>query len=67
MLGDDLPDNVGVVGLPQLLQEGDLPQDGHGDSILGQCQLHLLDGHDLVTERVPGFVHCPVCSWERDY
>ena len=60
-----LPDYVGVVGLAQLFEEGDLPQDGHGHPVLRQGQLHLLDGHDLVTERVPGFVHGPVGSCGR--
>ena len=49
-----------MVGLAQLLEERDLPQDRHGDAVLGQGQLHLLDGHDLVTDRVPCLVHRPV-------
>ena len=58
-----LPHYVGVVGLAQLFEEGDLPQDGHGHPVLRQGQLHLLDGHDLVTQRVPGLVDGPVGSW----
>ena len=58
-----LPDYVGVVRLAQLFEEGDLPQDGHGHPVLRQGQLHLLDGHDLVTQRVPGLVDGPVGSW----
>ena len=59
------PDNVGVVGLAELLEQGDLPQHGHGHAVLRQRELHLLDGHDLVTQGVPGFVHRPVGSWEE--
>ena len=51
-----------MVGLAQLLEERDLPQDRHGDAVLGQGQLHLLDGHDLVAESVPGLVHGPIRS-----
>lgn len=35
------PDDVRVVGLAELLEEGDLPEDGHGHPILRQGQLHL--------------------------
>ena len=35
------PDDVGVVGLAELLEEGDLPEDGHGHAVLRQGQLHL--------------------------
>ena len=51
-----------MVGLAELLQERDLPEDRHGDAVLSQRQLHLLDGHDLVTERVSGFVDRPIGS-----
>ena len=62
-----LPDYVGMVGLAQLFEERDLPQDWHGHSVLGQGQLHLLDGHDLVTQGVPGFVHGPISSWGQQW
>ena len=32
----------------------------HGDSVLCEPQLDLLDGHDGVVDRVPGLVHRPV-------
>ena len=54
------PDNIGVVGLPELFEERDLPEDGHRDPVLGEGELDLLDGHDLVTDPVPRLVHSPV-------
>ena len=52
-----------MVGLAELLEQGDLPQHGHGHAVLRQRELHLLDGHDLVADSVPRLVHRPVRAW----
>ena len=52
-----------MVGLAELLEQGDLPQHGHGHAVLRQRELHLLDGHDLVADSVPRLVHRPVSAW----
>ena len=51
-----------MVRLSQLLEEGDLSEDGHGHPVLRQGQLHLLDGDDRVAECVAGLVDGPVGS-----
>merc|ERR1719270_3343942 len=52
-------DNVGVVELFELLQEGDLSEDGHGDAVLRQREAHLLQRHDRVRRLVARPVHRP--------
>ena len=49
-----------MVGFPELFEQRDLPEDGHGDPVLGEGELDLLDGYDLVADPVPGLVHRPV-------
>ncbi len=58
-----LPDNVGVVELLQLLEERDLPEDGHGHAVLRQGEAHLLEGHDGVGSAISGAVHRAICSY----
>ena len=59
------PDNVGVVELFELLQEGDLSEDGHGDAVLRQREPHLLQRHDRVRRLVARPVHRAVRACEN--
>ena len=59
------PDNVGVVELFELLQQGDLSEDGHGDAVLRQCEAHLLQRHDRVRRLVARPVHRAVRACEN--
>ena len=60
------PDNVGVLKPLQLLQQRDLPEDGHGDAVLRQREVHRLEGHDLAGLRVARPVHGSVGSCKND-
>ena len=60
------PDNVGVLKPLQLLQQRDLPEDGHGDAVLRQREVHRLEGHDLAGLRVARPVHGSVSSCKDD-
>ena len=51
------PDNVWVLESLQLLQQRDLSQDGHGDAVLGQREVHRLQRHDLARLAVARPVH----------
>ena len=51
-----LPHDVGVLEPLQLLEQGDLPEDGHGYPVLGQREPHLLQGHDVARHPVPSLV-----------
>ncbi len=57
-----------MVELLQLLEERDLPEDGHGHAVLRQGEAHLLQCHDGVGRAVAGSVHGPVraCRAERE-
>ena len=44
----------------QLLEQRDLPQDGHGDAILGQREPHRLHRDDVAGDGVAGPVDGPV-------
>ena len=41
------PDNIWVLESLQLLQQRYLSQDGHGDAVLRQREVHRLQRHDL--------------------
>ena len=53
----DQPDNVGMVVLAEVAEEGDLPEDGHGHPVLRQRNSHLLHCHNLLCLEVLGLVH----------
>jgi len=56
-----VPDDVGVVVLVDLAQETDLPEGGHGHSILCEGHPHLLQGHKLARGmQVTRLPHRPV-------
>ena len=55
-----------MVELFELLQEGDLSEDGHGDAVLRQREAHLLQGHDRVRRLVARPVHRAVRACERE-
>ena len=46
-----------MVELFELLQQGDLSEDGHGDAVLRQREAHLLQRHDRVRRLVARPVH----------
>lgn len=49
----------------QLLEERDLPQDGHGHAVLREGEPHGLQGHDVARDSVFGFEHCPVGTYRE--
>ena len=48
----------------QLLEERDLPEDGHWHAVLCQREVHRLQGHDLAGLGVARPVHSSVGAWK---
>jgi len=55
-------DDVGMVVLAEVTEEGDLPEDGHGHAVLRQGDPHLLHGDDLLGFEILCLVHGPIGS-----
>ena len=58
------PDNVWMIELFELLEQGDLPQDGHRHSVLGQREPHRLQRHDGPRQSVSSLEHGSIGTWK---
>ena len=57
-----IPDNVWMIKLFKLLEQRDLPEDGHGYSVFGKREPHFLQSYDFVGGSVSGPIHSTVST-----